>query len=223
MTENEELAQAMAAQLGDIENAVGAPEFPSDRGQADHAGMYAWFGDDDALATLTDVLEAPLTTLLYSGQAGATSTRSAKESKSTLLSRVRGQHIRGDIYGSTMRRTFAAVLREPLDLEMRDPKRLTDEGEARLRTWIERHLRVAIAPIDDRAALAHVEPLVLAILDPPLNLNHMPKTAIRRRVQRVAQSPADRCVVGRDRVTDADRYFGYGAETGRLGDRAMLR
>jgi hypothetical protein len=179
----ETLAQTLAAQLGDERNAVPPSAFPRDPETAKHRGMYAWFGDAEATATLSAVLESPLTQPLYSGQAGATSTHAAKQSGATLLSRVRGNHIRGNIYGSTMRCTFAALMLEKLGLERSGRKRLAGDGDSRLSAWIEAHLRVAIVPVDDGVALAHVEPLVLARLDPPLNLMHMPVTPVRRRLK----------------------------------------
>ena len=179
----ESLAGTVAAQLGDERNAVPASEFPRDPEAAGHRGMYAWFGDAEAIAVFSAVLASPLTQPLYSGQAGATSTRAAKESGATLLSRVRGDHIRGNIYGSTMRCTLAALLLDNLGLERSRRKRLAGDGDSRLSEWIEEHLCVAIAPVDDGVALAHVEPLVLARLDPPLNIIHMPMTPVRRRLK----------------------------------------
>jgi hypothetical protein len=183
MNDLESLARTLATQLGDERNAVPASEFPRGPEAAGHGGMYAWFGDAEATVALSAVLASPLTQPLYSGQAGATSPHSARESGATLLSRVRANHIRGNIYGSTMRCTFAALMLENLGLKRSGRKRLAGDGESRLSAWIEEHLRVAIVPVDDGVALAHVEPLVLALLDPPLNLNHMPMTPVRRRLK----------------------------------------
>lgn len=41
------------------------------------------------------------------------------------------------------------------------------------------HLRVVIAPVDDRATLAVIEGAVLERLDPPLNLMGRGHTAVR--------------------------------------------
>jgi hypothetical protein len=183
MNELEALAETIAERLGDYDRSVRPAEFPTDRHEAAQAGMYSWWADSDAVATLADVLGAPVARLVYAGQAGASSTRTAKPSRATLLSRVRGQHIRGNIYGSTMRRTFASVLREPLGLVVASPTRLAGDSEARLRAWIEQHLRVAIAAVDDPASLARVEPIVLTRLDPPLNLDHVTATDLRKRLR----------------------------------------
>jgi hypothetical protein len=176
-------AEEVAALLRDPHRAVPAAEFPRDRDEATHAGMYAWWADNDGLATISDVLGALVAPLVYAGQAGATSARSGKRSTATLLSRVRGQHIRGNVYGSTVRRTFAAVLYEPLGLRTIGPKRLAEDGEARLRSWIEQHLSVGIVPIHDRDALTTLEHAVLGILDPPLNLNHVSMNEARTRLK----------------------------------------
>jgi hypothetical protein len=146
--------------------------------------MYSWWSDSEGLATVAEALEIPrIQPLLYAGQAGATSTRSGKPSSATLLSRVRGQHIRGNMYGSTMRRTFAAVLRESLDLASDGHRHLIGDGEVHLRVWIEQHLRVAIVPVNDPVVLAFVEPRVLRQLDPPLNLDHVELTPSRQRLR----------------------------------------
>jgi HB1, ASXL, restriction endonuclease HTH domain len=44
------------------------------------------------------------------------------------------------------------------------------------------HLRVAVHPYPDRDALGDLERRVLAALDPPLNLEGMPRTVLRQRL-----------------------------------------
>ena len=41
------------------------------------------------------------------------------------------------------------------------------------------HLRLAVFPVDDRDDLGALERALLAGLDPPLNLHHRPRTALR--------------------------------------------
>jgi hypothetical protein len=83
----------------------------------------------------------------------------------TLRKRLGSNHLRGTIYGSTFRRTLAACLFEPLELELTAPGRLTADSERRLSVWMCEHLEVAVHPFADRDILGDLEHRVLAILD----------------------------------------------------------
>ena len=120
--------------------------------------------------------------LIYIGQAGATQWPSGKRPKSTLNSRIRTNHIHGNASASTFRLTISAILREPLNLRLAKPRQLLRADNGRVTAWIEEHLRVTIAPYDDRDSLARVEEAVLARIDPPLNLEGMPYTPLRDRL-----------------------------------------
>jgi hypothetical protein len=140
-------------------------------------GLYAWFGDVDGAGHLTEGHSLPVGPgLIYAGQAGAGG------SKATLGSRINGNHLGGDIYGSTFRLTLAAALRTPLALEPIGGRRMTREGEGRLTDWMRQHLMVSALAYPDRLALDAFETVVLARLDPPLNLAKRPPTPIRRRL-----------------------------------------
>jgi hypothetical protein len=58
-------------------------------------------------------------------------------------------------------------------------------GFARLTAWMDEHLAVIPVPIADAGTLGVVEEAVLARLDPPLNLQHMPRTPLRRELSRL--------------------------------------
>src|SRR4051794_1439974 len=114
MIDESTLAQNVALAvkvLADPLRAEAPNGFPRDPGAAAAPGLYAWWADDTALAMLSAVLGASLVPLIYAGQAGAASGRSQMESRATLGSRIRGNHIGGNIRASTFRHTLAALER----------------------------------------------------------------------------------------------------------------
>ena len=121
--------------------------------------------------------------LIYAGQAGASTKVAAIEREATLLSRIGSNHLGGNIGSSTFRRTLTAILRRPLGLTVETKKRLSVESNQAVSAWMRAHLSLAVAPCGDRATLAHVEEAVLERLDPPLNLQGMAPTPIRRRLK----------------------------------------
>jgi hypothetical protein len=165
--------------------AVPPAMFPVDALVAGQPGLYAWWADDVARSAMSEALDAPLAALVYAGQAGATSVRSGRPSPATLRSRIKSNHIGGNTRSSTFRHTLASVLYGPLGLQVMRPGRLSPDSERKLSTWIGEHLRVAIFPYPNREQLGGLEHAVLAILDPPLNLNGMPPTLLRGRLQRL--------------------------------------
>jgi hypothetical protein len=141
--------------------------------------MYAWWGDLHARDTLGEEIGAGLTPLLYVGQAGATKWPSGKRSSATLASRIGQQHVRGNARSSTFRLTVSALLLNRLGLVTATGGKLDRRSNQRVSEWIADHLRVAVAPFDDRDALAAVEAEVVAHLDPPLNLGHCLPSTVR--------------------------------------------
>ena len=90
--------------------------------------------------------------------------------------------MRGNIRSSTFRKTLAAFLAPELAPFEVDGARLKSESNRRLSGWIREHLSVSIAPIPDMTVLDEIETTVLRVLDPPLNLNKVPETEVRRRI-----------------------------------------
>jgi hypothetical protein len=147
------------------------------------SGLYSWWIDRPGATDLTTGLELDLEPgRIYAGLTGATKWPSGKVGKMTLGDRIGRNHLRGTIRGSTFRRTLAALLRRRLGLRLGASGRLTAESEGRLSLWMRDHLAVAIYAFAERDALASLEHEVLAVLDPPLNLDHMEPTAVRIRV-----------------------------------------
>jgi hypothetical protein len=96
---------------------------------------------------------------------------SGRRSTATLASRVGGQHIRGNARSSTFRLTVSALLLEALRLRA-DGGKLDPASNAALSAWMSEHLMVSLAPYGDRDGLGAIEAVVVAQLDPPLNLGH---------------------------------------------------
>jgi hypothetical protein len=174
---------ALAQRLRDPERPESAAAFPRDRAAAVQPGLYAWWADGHALSVLSAVLEASLPSLIYAGQAGATSWPSGRQGRATLRSRLASNHIGGNVRASTFRHTLAATAGPALGLEIIGPSRLTADSEQRLSAWICEHLRVAVEPFPDRDQLGAIEHAVLMILNPPLNLRGMPSSDARTRLR----------------------------------------
>jgi hypothetical protein len=175
-------AEHAVAVLSDRELAVPASRFPADRLAATRPGLYSWWVDDKGHAVLERSLDEPLTSLIYAGQAGATSARSARVSTATLGSRIGNNHIRGTAHGSTFRKSISALLLEPLNLRLDRADFLVKEDNLRVTEWIQAHLSIVIYPYDDRDALGRFEDEVLRVLDPPLNLGGMSPTPVRAKL-----------------------------------------
>ena len=172
----------IAALLSDPARSEHPRAFPADSVTAGKAGLYSWWADAEAQKLFLRAAGVPVGQFLYVGQAGATRWPSGRKSTATLKSRIRGNHIRGNLSSSTFRRTISALLREPLNLRLTEPGKLMPEDNRRVSGWIENHLRVAIVPSEDRDSLECVEQAVLDTLDPPLNLDGRPPTDLRRRL-----------------------------------------
>ncbi|OBK19340.1 helix-turn-helix domain-containing protein [Mycobacterium asiaticum] len=158
--------------------------FPVDPAQAAHPGMYSWWGDDEARAVLGEEVGMELPRLLYAGQAGATKWPSGTKSAATLGSRIGTQHIKGNARSSTFRLTISSLLSTRLSLVPIAGGKLDPASNALISEWIADHLRVVIAPFDDRDALRRLEEEVVTHLNPPLNLEHCPPTEARARISR---------------------------------------
>ncbi|WP_131801755.1 GIY-YIG nuclease family protein [Klenkia soli] len=128
------------------------------------AGLYAWWGRFGALPGISGPRHptAPVQ-LLYVGIAPNGST-----SRSTLRSRVVGDHIRGTTGSSTLRRSLAALLVEQQAWRSRWTTRpvLVNKDELALSDWMAQTLHVSWAEHPEPWT---VESAVIAELEPPLN------------------------------------------------------
>lgn len=168
--------------LRDPRTAEPASTFPRDTVAAKQPGLYAWWVDAEGLRVLVEQLQTSLPSLIYAGLAGATHWPSGKQSTTTLWSRVRTMHLRGNIRSSTFRQTLAALLVESLSLQVVGSNRLTPASEQQLSAWMADHLRVAVQPYPDKETLGAMERAILTRLDPPLNLDGMAPSPMRAAV-----------------------------------------
>ncbi len=188
--------EAAVAALTDPEAFRAPDDFPWERTDLQQAGLYAWSVDEHGARDLNKGSgQAIRAGLIYAGQAGATAWPSGKQPQSTLVSRIRGNHLRGRVTASTWRLSLAALLSELLDLEVRDGD-LDDRSRAALDQWMKDRLRLAVHLAPDRDSLGVLEHAVLCRLDPPLNLDGMRSTPLRtllsaRRMALLACPPSD--------------------------------
>lgn len=183
-----EAATALTSQRWRIPEAVGnVPARP---------GLYAIYGDAAALTQLGVDREARLP--LYVGK-----------SESSLVGRELEGHFAANRSKpartgcSTVRRSFAALLRDPLDLHAvprnaEQPERfshyaLADGGDERLTAWMHEHLEIAVwVRPSDAPPLLTVEQALIARWTPPINLKDNPRPwphldAARRLMAREAE------------------------------------
>lgn len=172
-TQNE--AADLARRLGDPWRCL-SPSDLAGHGLTDSAGLYAWWADEAGRAELGASLGYRIPSLVYIGQAGAGSSRSGRRSNATIRSRLARNHLEGTVGSSTLRLTLAAAL-------LPEHVRVVRPGdEAWITAWMHAHLRLTIEPVADRGALKALEAAVLAMLDPPLNLQGMEATRLRTRL-----------------------------------------
>ncbi len=171
-----ELVSQFVGKLKNDSVSLSPDEFLSlDRGSLQVPGLYSWWVDEPGAADLSKGLGHHIEPgLIYAGLAGATRWPSGKQSSNTLWSRIAGMHLGKKHEFSTFRRTLGSVLCSAEGTTVIDEERLT--------SWMKRHLRVVAEPHPDADALGRLEETVLDVLDPPLNLKGMQKTAVRRQL-----------------------------------------
>ena len=180
-----ELVGILVARLSDPDAAEPAAGFPKNPAAVAGPGLYSWWADDEARQTLGQPLDVVLPPLIYAGQTGATTRRARVERVATLQTRIGRNHLRGNAGSSTFRKTISVLLLESLDLRVVARDKLDEPSNQRITAWMQRHLAVSTARIDDRDTLLDLEDAVLGRLDPPLNLMGMKPTELRARLSRL--------------------------------------
>lgn len=158
-----------------------------------HPGLYAIYGDEQAWRDLQ--LEPAPEAPLYVGKA-----------EDSLVSRDLNGHFATNpnsaprTGGSTVRRSFAALLREALDLravprnlakpERFDKYSLAEGGDARLNEWMHARLMLAVwpAPAGMAVPLGDVETAIIVRFTPPINLDKNPGKLARLSRARAAMA-----------------------------------
>lgn len=137
-------------------------------------GLYSWWVDDAGAGDLTAGLGHSVESgLVYAGLAGATRT-SGVRSTNTLWGRIATMHLGKRHDFSTLRRSLGSILATARSENVIDEVGLTQ--------WMHDHLRIVTLPYPDAHTLGELETLVLAELDPPLNLAKVPRTELRQRL-----------------------------------------
>lgn len=157
--------------LLDEHNAMSPADFLAvGRRAMDVPGLYSWWVDVAGAHALSAGLGGRIAPgLVYAGRAGG-QRASGKVSTNTLWGRVAGMHVQGNRSFSTFRLTLTAALRHSGQDVM---------DEASLTGWMQEHLRVAVLPVPVEDVLPAEERL-LKLADPPLNLQGMALTPLRR-------------------------------------------
>ncbi|MDI6908931.1 GIY-YIG nuclease family protein [Nocardioides sp.] len=153
-------------------------------------GLYAVFGTDDAWKDLGLSSDDMRSRPLYVGKA-----------EDSFVSRDLRTHFASGRTGqSTVRRSFAALLRD--SLELRGAPRnlelpghfanygLMADGDARLTKWMWERLSLAVWPWERTTELKRIERAVVLLLDPPLNIEYLPR-ASRRDLSSARKAMAD--------------------------------
>lgn len=174
---------ALVASLTDPSRSHPPGQFPSDQVAAARPGLYSWWADQEARYVIGLELRAEIGALILCGPGGGHPAAFKDTQQGDVAKSYQAEPHKRNAYSSTFRLTLSAVLLEPLGLLVMKPRRLTPESRAEVSAWIRRHLRVAIAPFDDRDNLSQVEHAVLDVLDPPLNLDGCSPTPARRRLR----------------------------------------
>jgi hypothetical protein len=161
----DDLADILAALMQPQHHlAVAVPSLPA------VAGLYAIYGSEQAWRELNLACADAANTALYVGKA-----------EDSLMSRDVDDHFGdGRTGSSTVRRSFAALLRAPLLLTgiPRNPAKpayfanfgLSAVDDARLTAWMRKNLRIGTWSWDRRDTLADIERALLMRLNPPLNI-----------------------------------------------------
>lgn len=159
--------------LSRAEDAIAPARFLATEGRGLRSpGLYSWWVDEYGASDLSTGLGQPVEVgLIYAGLAGATRSRIGLKSKNTLWGRIRTMHLGGRHEFSTFRLSLGSVLAETRGEDKMD--------EATLTAWMHKHLRIVAVPVADADTLGDVETDVLAILNPPLNLDKVPRDAMR--------------------------------------------
>lgn len=170
---NPNLEAALSALAGPSHSNAAAVDHVPDRPglYAVHAGVSTW----QALGLTADFACQPL----YFGKA-----------ERSLVSRNLRTHFETGMTGtSTLRRSFAALLRQPLELHGIPRSRtnpgyfanfaLADDGERRLTHWMRTTLTLAVWAKPNDVILRPVEVGVLGLWAPPLNLTDVPTPSPR--------------------------------------------
>ena len=161
--------------LADPQRAVPAADVES---LPQQPGMYGWIVDPIGARVLNRCLRLPVAAgLVFVGQVGGSSWHSLVDPVLNLRDHVDRVQLHGRTRASTFRMTLATVLSEHLGLTSLDDPRLTE--------WMLEHLSVTAWPVADGEGLRELTQVLISELDPPLNVDHLPASEYRDRLQQM--------------------------------------
>lgn len=167
---DEDDVAAVVARLRDAGNAVAPHQLD---GIQDVPGLFAWHVDLDGARVLNRSLMLPVGAgVLHVGHAGAVGRH--VDAVPSLRQLVQDVQLRGRSRQSTFRATLATVLHDPLGLRSLD--------DAQVEAWMEDHLTVVTWPVVERTSIVCLAHRVVEALEPPLNVDHLRATEMRRRL-----------------------------------------
>ena len=168
-----ETASPAGLHLADSRQAVPAVEAES---LPQQPGIYGWIVDPIGARVLNRCLRLPVAAgLVFVGQVGASSWHSLVDPVLNIRDHVDRVQLHGRTRASTFRMTLATVLSQYLGLTSLDDPRLTE--------WMLMHLSVTTWPVDDGEGLRELTQILISELDPPLNVDHLPASEYRDRLQ----------------------------------------
>jgi hypothetical protein len=165
----------VAAHLSDLRQATPAtdleliPQTP---------GLYGWVVDPAGARVLNRCLQLPVAAgLVFVGQVGGSSWHSLVDPVVNLRDHIDRVQLHGRTRASTFRMTLATVLTGYLGMSSLEDPILTG--------WMLEHLSVSTWAVPDGEGLRELAQLLVGELDPPLNVDHLPATEYRARLQQM--------------------------------------
>ena len=166
---------SVAAHLADPRHAVPATRLES---LPQTPGVYGWIVDPSGARLLNRCLKLPVSPgLVFVGQVGGSSWHSLVDPIVNLRDHIDRVQLNGRTRASTFRMTLATVLSEHLGMTSLEDRRLTD--------WMLEHLSISTWGFEDGEGLRELAQLLIGELDPPLNVDHLPASEYRDRLQQM--------------------------------------
>lgn len=141
-------------------------------------GVYGWHVDPVGARVLNRCLRLPVAPgLVFVGQVGGSTAYSLVDPVLNLHDHIDRVQLHGRTRASTFRMTLATVLGAHLGMTSLEDRRLTE--------WMVEHLSVTTWEAPDGSGLRELAQVVISELDPPLNVDRLPATEYRARLQQM--------------------------------------
>lgn len=146
-------------------------------------GLYGWVIDPAGAKVLNRCLKLPVRPgVVFVGVVGGSHWHSMVDPVLNLRDHIDRVQLHGRTRASTFRMTLATVLREHLGMTTLEDRKLTE--------WMLEHLSVVVWTSDDVDSLHRVLQVVVGEIAPPLNVDQLPATEYRARLQQMRAAPA---------------------------------